>query len=57
VLRTVEPHTTIGTQTVISHEQAPDAIDRNDAYARVQSSEFDNQSPDARDRNIQLSGR
>ena len=39
------------------HDQAPDAKDRNDIYSRALSSRFDNQSPDAQERNVQLSGR
>ena len=38
------------------HQQAPDAAERNGIYYAALCSGFDDASPDARDRNIQLSG-
>ena len=38
------------------HQQAPDAAERNGVYYAALCSGFNDASPDARDRNIQLSG-
>lgn len=53
------PQASISTppQAAISHQQAPDALDRNDAYSKALSARFANLSPDAQERNVQLSGR
>jgi hypothetical protein len=40
----------------LPHEQAPDAAERNGVYYEALCGGFDDMSPDARDRNIQLSG-
>ena len=55
-LRNVSPPTASG-QTVVVHQQAPDAQDRNDAYSQALEARFKNQSPDGQERNVQLSRR
>ena len=53
VLRTDQPSTAASTQIAVTHQQAPDAQDRNVALS-AKSSRWDNQSPDAEERNQQL---
>jgi hypothetical protein len=60
VLHTAPTSKTSAHVTVFSatpHDQASDAKERNDIYSRALSSRFNNQSPDAQERNVQLSGR
>jgi hypothetical protein len=50
-------HSSKASISAVPHEQAPDTQDRNAAYSRSLSPKFDNQSPDAEERNLTLSGR
>jgi len=40
----------------VAHQQAPDAAERNSVYYEALCSGYNDASPDARDRNIALSG-
>jgi hypothetical protein len=42
--------------SALAHQQAPDAADRNGVYYAALCSGYNDASPDARDRNIALSG-
>jgi hypothetical protein len=55
-LRNVQPATT-GGDAAVTHQQAPDAQDRNDAYSQALEARFKNQSPDGQERNLQLNRR
>jgi len=57
----VHQRTTISTSrlpagSALVHQQAPDAAERNSVYYAALCSGYDDASPDARDRNIALSG-
>lgn len=43
-------------QSALAHQQAPDAAERNSVYYEALCSGYNDVSPDARDRNIALSG-
>jgi len=42
--------------SALAHQQAPDAAERNSVYYEALCSGYNDASPDARDRNIALSG-
>jgi hypothetical protein len=42
--------------SALAHQQAPDAAERNSVYYAALCSGYNDASPDARDRNIALSG-
>jgi hypothetical protein len=57
----VHPRTSISTSrppagSASVHQQAPDAAERNGVYYEALCSGYNDASPDARDRNIALSG-
>jgi hypothetical protein len=52
-LRSAQPAPT-GTLVVSAHQQAPDTMERNDAFAQALAARYNDLTPDARERNEQL---